>query len=117
MFEKPTATYSLGLEPSSKQLKGALLSVKGKRPKIERLFTTPLEFRENISAHHTILHTVSPPLPRDALRRALIVTGMTTQETLIRTLDIKLTKEKDIDAVLSFPVSYTHLTLPTNSRV
>lgn len=102
MFEKPTAQFPIGLEPHDGELKGALLTLKGGKPKILRLFIVPIDKSEQAPHHLTILNEADPPLPRDPLRQALIVTGTTTQETLIRTLDIKLTKEKDIDAVLAF---------------
>lgn len=102
MFEKPTADYPLGLEQGDDKLRGALLSKKSGKPKIERLFIAPLKLKDSAPAHHDLFYAVDPKLPRDPLRQALYVSGLTTQETLIRTLDIKLQKEKDIDAVLAF---------------
>ncbi len=102
MFEKPTAQYPLGLEQADDELKGALLTRKGGKAKILRLFTVAIEQREAALHHLNILHSVNPALPREPLRRALYVTGLSTQQTLIRTLDIKLTKASDIDAVLPF---------------
>ncbi len=102
MLEKPTAQHPLGLESEEKFLKGALLRLKGDKPIVERLFKAELTQRDATPRHLNLLHTIEPPLPRDKLRRALFVSGMTTRETLIRPLDIKLTKEKDIDAVLGF---------------
>ncbi len=102
MTEIPTAQYPLGIEQDDGHLKGALLTRRGNKPKILRLFTLSLEEKDATPNHLSFLHTVDPPLPRDPLRRALIVTGTSTLQTLIRTLDIKLTKEKDIDAVLAF---------------
>jgi type IV pilus assembly protein PilM len=102
MSEKPTADYSLGIEHCDGQLRCALLTTKAGKPIVEKLFVAPLELKNEAPPHHDLLYAVEPQIPRDPLRKALYVTGLTTQETLIRTLDIKLTKEKDIDAVLAF---------------
>lgn len=103
MFEKPTAQYTIGLETDSGRLKGALLTLKHNKPWIIQCFSTSLlSDEENQSTHHNLLWDVEPRLPRDLLRNALYATGLSAQETLIRQLDIKLTKEKDITAVLNF---------------
>lgn len=99
MFEKPVADYPLGLEQSD-MLRGALLSEKSGRPKVERVFE--LALGEKVSPHRDVIHTIEPKLPKDLLRKALYITGLKTKEILTRTLEIKLTKEKDINAVLAF---------------
>lgn len=102
MFNRPTATYPLGLEQDGKILRGALLEYHRDHPIIERLFDAPLETAEPVACVLAPIQELSPPLPRDRLRRALFVSGMSTEETLIRPLEVKLTKLRDIDAVLQF---------------
>lgn len=104
MFDHPTATFPLGLELDGEFLRGALLTYQRGSPIIERLFTAPIESSPQEGASCTLnpLQTISPPLPRDRMRRALFITGLSTEETLIRPLEVKLTKVKDIDAVLEF---------------
>lgn len=103
MFDKPTATYPLGLELDGNLLRGALLGYTRGEAVIERLFTMPLELTEPVAACVLApIKMLNPPLPRDRQRRALYVTGLAADETLIRSLDVKLTKIRDIDAVLTF---------------
>jgi type IV pilus assembly protein PilM len=102
MFDRPTATFPLGLEQDGKLLRGALLTHERGRPIVERVFDAPLEIAEPVACVLAPIQTLSPPLPRDRLRRALFVSGMPTEETLIRPLEVKLNKTRDIDAVLNF---------------
>lgn len=103
MFDRPTATFTLGLELDGQLLRGALLTHNKGKPVIERLFVTALEIMEPVEACTLApLLTLHPPLARDRQRRALIITGMPTEQTLIRPLEVKLKKIKDIDAVLAF---------------
>lgn len=102
MFDKPTATFPLGLEQDGKVLRGALLTHNKGQVVIERLFEVPLELTDEGVCLLAPLQSLSPPLPRDRMRRALFITGLSTEQTLIRPLDVKLTKVRDIDAVLNF---------------
>ena len=61
MFEKPTAEYPLGLEQVDGELKGALLTRKGGKVAILRLFAVATEQREAPPGHLKILHTVRTP--------------------------------------------------------
>lgn len=91
MFNRPTATYPLGLEQDGKLLRGALLAHHRDQPIIERLFDAPLEIAEPVACVLAPMQSLSPPLPRDRQRRALFISGMGTEETLIRPLEVKLT--------------------------
>lgn len=103
MFSRPTATFPLGLEQDGKLLRGALLTHGKGQAVIERLFTAPLEIVEPVEACTLApLLTLHPPLPRDRQRRALHITAIPTEQILIRPLELKLKKAKDIDAVLAF---------------
>lgn len=103
MFERPTATYSLGLELEGSTLRGALLTLEGEIPKVERLFSVKLPTDDaGLPQHTNPLLSVTPPLPRGQLDEALVVTGLTNEETLVRSLEVKLAKPKDVDSVLLF---------------
>lgn len=97
MIEKPDATTSLGLELEGNVLKGIQLSfVKGK-PKLEKLFEIPIDYD-----HVNPLYKADPQVLQKSLQKSLIVTTLSVQEVLIRPLEIKLKKEKDIREVLLF---------------
>src|SRR5689334_15878858 len=103
MFERPTASHSLGLELEGTTLRGALLSLDSATPKIERLFSTTLSKDESGSFQQaTPLASATSHLPKNMLSEALIVTGLNQDEVLVRPLEIKLAKAKDVDAVLPF---------------
>lgn len=103
MFSRPTATFPLGLEQDGKLLRGALLTHGKGQVIIERLFAAPLEIVEPVEACTLApLQTLHPPLSRDRQRRALHITAIPTEQILIRQLELKLKKTKDIDAVLAF---------------
>lgn len=89
MFDKPEAMHTLGLEIDGSLLKGAQLSLVKNIPTIDNLFEQGIE-------------PVNPLDFRTMTRQYLPVTALESDEVLIRALDIKLKKEKDIDAVLIF---------------
>lgn len=99
LFDRPTGTFPLGLERDGNRLRGALLNYNNGKPIIERVFELPVPEGHT---HQSPLILLQPPLSRDRLRRALIVTGLAADESLVRPMDLKLTKIKDIDAVLAF---------------
>lgn len=94
MFEKPTSLRAIGLELDGSMLKAAQLAVSKGKPALERLFeiniTSLNESEESVTSF------------RGQLDKDPAVTALDSQEVLVRPLDIKLKKEKDIDAVLSF---------------
>ncbi len=103
MFERPTATYSLGLEVEGSSLRGALLTLQGDGLKVERLFSVKFHLEEGgLPQQANPLVSVTPPLPRGQLDEALIVTGFNNEEILVRSLEVKLPKPKDVDSVLLF---------------
>lgn len=100
MAEKSHALQSLGLELTSRSIKAAELCYKRGRPEISKLhyflFQSPLKE----STHKTL--TPEQIACLDLSGSQLIVTAIDPSETLVRPLEIKLKKEKDIDAVLHF---------------
>ena len=103
MFERPSATYSLGLEVEGGTLRGALLTLKGELPFVERYFSVKFMMEEGgLPQHSNPLISVTPPLSKAVLNDSLMITGLTNEETLVRSLEVKLSKPKDVDAVLIF---------------
>lgn len=100
MVEKSHAQDTLGLELTSTGLKAAELSVKNGQPKIDQLLhfyfdpskkdVNPLYLKEEEKAF------------LDLSGKTLVVSSIDANETLVRPLEIKLKKEKDIEAVLLF---------------
>jgi type IV pilus assembly protein PilM len=100
MTEKSNASKTLGLELTSLGLKAAALSLKSGRPQIDQLF----QFYFDPSQKH-----INPFYLKEADRalldlsgKSLIVAAIDGNEILVRSLDVKLKKDKDIDAVLQF---------------
>jgi len=102
MREPIHAQYPLGLQLEQRTLRGALLCRVGEQAHILRVFSLEIKDDTVGPRHISVLHTLRPPIARDKLRRALFATGLPSPRTLIRPLDIKLTKDKDIDAVLAY---------------
>lgn len=95
MIEKPDSIQVLGLEKSAKVLRGAKLSWLNKHPKLDCVFEEPLE---NVKP----LYIENTPSSLNLDNQVLTVTALKSTETLVRQLEVKLKKEKDIEAVLSF---------------
>lgn len=97
MIEKQTAGHSLGIHFSSRSVQCAQVILSQGKPKIEAVATIPLESDD-----------VKPLYMKDSTpvvfltQQWLTVTGLKGTEVLTRSLDLKLKKEKDIEAVLSF---------------
>ena len=102
MREPIHAQYPLGLQLEHHTLRGALLSQVGEQPRILRVFSLAVKEDSVGPRHISVLNTLRPAIARDKLRRALFATGLPTPRILIRPLDIKLTKDKDIDSVLAY---------------
>lgn len=94
MFAKPTALQTTGLERIGNAVRIAQLSfVKGK-PTFNQLIEIPITEHSENAYIAGELNTQT--------QNHLVVTAIDSQEVLVRPLDIKLKKEKDIDSVLSF---------------
>lgn len=100
MTDKPNALNTLGLEIEADTLKGAELCLQKGQPVIKRLFSVKIsKGDDNVNPLYI---KDSATLSQKTLQNNLVVTPMPTNEVLIRPLEIKLKKEKDIDAVLAF---------------
>lgn len=103
MFDKPQATHVLGLEFDGSSLKGAALSFARGKPRLESSFDFPVEIPTSPNENVKPLYTPEQKEQLEQLlNKNLIVTALNAQEVLIRPLDMKVKKEKDINAVLAF---------------
>lgn len=100
MVEKSHAHDTLGLELTSTGLKAAELSLKQGRPQIDQLF----HFYFDLSKKHLnpLYLKEEEKAFLDLSGKTLVVSAIDANETLVRPLEIKLKKEKDIEAVLLF---------------
>lgn len=106
MSERAYSPQTLGLDIDGKMLKGvAMTSIKG-RPHVDEVFEFPYEYSEDSSAEgeHVKPLYIEAQKQRLAtlLQKHLVVTALTTQDVLVRPLELKISKKKDIDAVLTF---------------
>jgi len=104
MAERTFSSKALGLELDNMRLKGALITQLRNKIQIEQLYTFSLQ-----EPHKHSEHQVNPLLLAEdgksfveLAAKTLVVSAINANETLIRPLDIKLKKDKDIDAVLLF---------------
>lgn len=103
MFDKPEAVNTLGLELDGTILKGAQLSLIKGIPTLEHLFEIELKAaRVPTDPVNPLDTTDEGQLLRNSAQKCLTVTSLDSDEVLIRSLDIKLKKERDIIAVLPF---------------
>lgn len=94
MTEKPNAAHATSLELEGTALRIVSVSLSKNKAKLERAFELNSEDVK--------------PLYIDALsylnsiKDSLIITSLSSHETLIRSLEVKLKKNSDVDAVLKF---------------
>jgi type IV pilus assembly protein PilM len=103
MFDKPEANHTLGLELDGSLLKGAQMSLVKGIPTLDHFFHIDLK---NPRVPTELVNPFDIGDEGAKLRKStqdcLTVTSLDSDEILIRSLDIKLKKERDIDAVLAF---------------
>lgn len=101
MFDKPLATCTIGLERDATLLKSVQLSLVKGKPVLDQSFAIGLD---PTSTENVNLLDMTEEGRRfiKSTHQNLIVTTLNSDEVLIRNLDIKLKKERDIDAVLAF---------------
>lgn len=102
------APQSLGIELTPKSLKCALLSQHRDHFSIDELFEISIDEQNDTSDKEGALLSKI----KDS---TCIASAISTQETLVRPLDINLKKEKDIDAVLPFQAEPILPYLPENA--
>lgn len=105
MFEKPQSTHTLGLDIDAFSLKGAAISQTRGRLNLDEVFDFLVEPSLEENDHVKPLYIVGQKEKLQALcENNLIVTSATTQDILVRPLDLKLKKDKDIEATLAFQI-------------
>lgn len=97
-MDKPDASVTLGLELEGDVLKAIQLStIKGK-PKLDKFFEGVI----NLNHVNPFYNDNSLQELQTTLKKDLVITALNTQDILIRQLEIKLKKDKDIEEVLVF---------------
>ncbi len=104
MIDKPTASHTLGLELSPTSMKGAQIVLRQGKPFLEQVFDMPVD------VEHVETSEKASPLDLsdeghqlyELADNNLVVTSLPTSDILIRPLEVKLAKMRDVDAVLSF---------------
>jgi type IV pilus assembly protein PilM len=103
MFDKPTATSVLGLECAGNRLRAALLYLDKGKPALSRLVEIPISLSTSMQEQVNPLYMSDEGNSlRGKLDKNLIVTVLDGSQVLVRPLDIKLKKEKDVEAVIPF---------------
>lgn len=103
MREKPTASPAFGMELNPIELKGAVLSMRQGRPQLDFLVRLAIDRHEGSPLHVKLLYTPEENKKLHAMAdRSLVVTALPTSHILVRPLELQLTKDSDIDAVLDF---------------
>ncbi|MBS4165493.1 Uncharacterized protein NEOC65_000553 [Neochlamydia sp. AcF65] len=98
MLDKPEASITLGLELEKTFLRGIQLTYNKGKPHFSKLFEI-IEELDNVNPLY--IYEEHPDLQK-SLQRDLVITALDTPEVLLRHLEIKLKKEKDIEQVLAF---------------
>jgi type IV pilus assembly protein PilM len=104
MIDKPESNRTLGLQMGQNTLKGAELCIKGRKPSLVFVFEIGVDLK-----HEAVSEKANPlEITEDGrrvshlLEKDLAVTALHTNEVIVRPLEVKLTKLKDVDAVLAF---------------
>lgn len=104
MFDKPNAMQTLGLVLEGSTLKGAQLTLRRGQPALDQIFETQLiqQPTENSDQINPLYMSDEGQQFCEKAQHSLLVTALESNEVLIRSLDVKLKKERDINATLAF---------------
>ena len=103
MLDKTVASHVLGLQLDNHLLTGAALSLARRKLKVDSLFSIQLENGDTGTDNVKPLYIRSPDQEFESLKASyLVASNIAANDVLVRPLDLKLKKEKDIDATLSF---------------
>lgn len=104
MFDKPTASHTLGLDLDGFSLKGASLKLFRGQVKIDTLFDDFVEAaKEDGNVKQLYIEEEKQQL-QALVDQQLVVTAVETKDVLVRPLELTLTKLKDIDKALAFQI-------------
>lgn len=101
MLEKFTTNSALGLFLRSHSLEGCLITYAKAQISIDHCFTVSLPAQKE-PGDVKPLYMIGNQSIADVANQALSVSSLSALTTLVRPLDIKLSKIKDVDAVLTF---------------
>lgn len=116
MIDKPDSSHTLGLELENSCLKLVQLSLLKGKPKLDRLLEIEIDAENNLITNIEEDNDVNPLYIvkkentlkslnlKELLDKHLVSTCLTGNQTIVRSLEIKLKKEKDILAALPFQV-------------
>lgn len=100
MTDGPASTHTLGLEHEGAHVRGAELIYARKQIVCKKIFV--LDGRgEEEDVKPLYMSEQGKELER-AAKKSLVITGIEASKTIIRQMEVKLKKEKDIDAILAF---------------
>lgn len=103
MFDKPQATHTLGIDLDGPSLKAIALSLVRGQPKVDTFFELPIAPASSPNEYVKPLYIDEQKEQLLSLaHKNLVVTSLNAQEVLVRPLELKIKKIKDIDAILSF---------------
>lgn len=106
MFDKPTASHTLGLDLDDFSLKGAVLTFSGGKVKVDELFDYYITVitREDEGNVKQFYIAEEKQHLTNLSNTHLIITAAAPKDVLVRPLEMRLIKNKDIDAALAFQV-------------
>jgi len=99
---KDTATHTLGLDISKTSVKAALISWEKDSPQIQRLSEEIISSSDEASFEQALYEACHKAIGN--LGEALLVTSTSIENLIVRSVSLKLQREKDVDAVLRFQV-------------
>ena len=102
MFDKPTAVHTMGLELGQSLVRSAVLSFHKNQPKLDSFFEIPLAGTPSPNNVNQLYIDDSQKQMESLEKNHLVVSTLSASEVLIRPMELKIKKEKDIDAVISF---------------
>jgi type IV pilus assembly protein PilM len=107
MEEIIASSQAAGLALSSQKIRGALLSISKQGPVIDQVFERALILKPLGEGEFTAddvkpLYMFDKELPLELNEKHILITSVAATQVLTRNLNIKLQKQSEIDAVLSF---------------
>lgn len=104
MFEKPQSNDVLGLDIDAFSLKGVVIKQGRGKLKLYKSFDFSIEPIPQDSNVKPLYTSLEKEELETFAQNYLVVTAVNTQDILVRPLELKLKKDKDIEATLAFQV-------------
>lgn len=100
MVERAVATRTLGLQRTGSHLRGVVLEYRRRQIVCDGIFI--IDSGEDNETLTPLYLTDGGKALEKQTHKSLVVTAIDGSQTIVRQLDVKLKKEKDIDAILAF---------------